>query len=68
MKLGDFRKQTRDLADGVTISIAEVDQAAAMNITSIDIVDDASIKDKKAEGQEAIDLDGGKQQTIVLRY
>ena len=68
MKLGDFRKQTKDLADSVTISIAEVDQAAAMNVTSFDIVDDATIKDKKAEGQEAIDLDGGKQQTIVLRY
>lgn len=68
MKLGDFRKHTKDLPDSVTISIAEVDQAAAMNVTSVDIVDDASIKDKKADGQEAIDLDGGKQQTIVLRY
>ena len=68
MKLGDFRKQTKDLADSVTISIAEVDQAAAMNVTSVDIVDDAAVKDKKAEGQEAIDLGGGKQQTIVLRY
>ena len=68
MKLGNFRKQTKDLPDGVTISIAEVDQAAAMNVTSVDIVDGATIKDKKAEGQEAIDLDGGKQQAIVLRY
>ncbi len=68
MKLGDFRKHTKDLPDGVIISIAEVDQAAAMNVTSVDIVDDAAIKDKKADGQEAIDLDGGKQQTIVLRY
>ena len=39
-----------------------------MNVTSVDIVDDAAVKDKKAEGQEAIDLGGGKQQTIVLRY
>ena len=68
MKLGDFRKHTKDLPDNVTISIAELDQAAAMNVTSVDIVDDAAIKDKKADGQEAIDLDGGKQQTIVLRY
>ncbi len=68
MKLGDFRKHTKDLPDNVVISIAEVDQAAAMNVTSVDIVDDAAIKDKKADGQEAIDLDGGKQQTIVLRY
>ncbi len=68
MKLGDFRKHTKDLSDSVIISIAEVDQAAAMNVTSVDIVEDATIKDKKADGQEAIDLDGGKQQTIVLRY
>ena len=53
MKLGDFRKHTKDLPD---------------NVTSVDIVDDAAIKDKKADGQEAIDLEGGKQQTIVLRY
>ena len=50
------------------VSIAEVDQAAAMNITAVDIVEDASVHDKKADGQEAIDLDGGKQKTIVLRY
>ena len=68
MKLGDFRKHTKDLPDSVVMSIAEVDQAAAMNVTSVDIVDDAVVKEKKAEGQEAIDLDGGKQQTIVLRY
>ena len=68
MKLGDFRKQTKDLGDNVVISIAEVDQAAAMNITAIDIVEDAAVNDKKAEGQEAIDLDGGKQTTIVMRY
>lgn len=68
MKLGDFRKQTKDLPDSVTLSIAEVDQAAAMNVTAVEIVDDAAIKDKKADGQEAIDLDGGKQQAIVLRY
>ncbi len=68
MKLGDFRKQTKDLADAVVISIAEVDQAAAMNVTAVEIVEDASVHGHKAEGQEAIDLDGGKQTTIVLRY
>lgn len=68
MKLGEFRKLTKDVPDNVTLSIAEVDQAAAMNVTSVEVVDDAAVKDKKADGQEAIDLDGGKQQAVVLRY
>ena len=68
MKLGDFRKQTKDLGDDVILSIAEVDEAAAMNIRDIEIVDDAAVQDRKAEGKEAIDLDGGRQKTIVLRY
>ncbi len=68
MKLGDFRKQTRDLGDDVILSIAEVDEAAAMNIREIEIVEDAAVQNRKAEGKEAIDLDGGRQTTIVLRY
>ncbi len=68
MKLGDFRKQTKDLGDNVILSIAEVDEAAAMNVKEIEVVEDASVHDRKAEGKEAIDLDGGKQTTLVLRY
>ncbi len=68
MKLGDFRKATKDLGDDVILSIAEVDEAAAMNIREVEIVDEASVLDRKAEGQEAIDLDGGKQKAVVLRY
>ena len=68
MKLGDFRKQPKDLKDDVIRSIAEVDEAAAMNIKEIEIVEEAAVHDRKAEGKEAIDLDGGRQKTIVLRY
>ena len=68
MKLGDFRKQTKDLGDDVILSIAEVDELAAMNIVEIEIIDDAEVRDRKAEGKEAIELDGGKQKAIVLRY
>ena len=68
MKLGDFRKQTKDLDDSVILAIAEVDEAAAMNIRDVEVVEDASVRDRKAEGKEAIDLDGGKQKAVVLRY
>jgi uncharacterized small protein (DUF1192 family) len=68
MKLGDFRKQTKDLGDDVVLSIAEVDEVAAMNIREIEIVEGAEVRDRKAEGREAIELDGGKQKAIVLRY
>lgn len=68
MKLGDFRKQTKDLADDVVLAIAEVDEAAAMNVKEVEVVEDSAVRDRKAEGKEAIDLDGGKQTTLVLRY
>ena len=68
MKLGDFRKQTKDLADDVLLSIAEIDEVAAMNVTAVDIVEDANVRDRKAEGQEAVDLGGGKQKAVVLRF
>ena len=68
MKLGDFRKTTKDLDDEVVLAIAEVDEAAAMNIRDVEIIDDAAVRDRKAEGKEAIDLDGGKQKAVVLRY
>ena len=68
MKLGDFRKRTKDLDDSVILSVAEVDEAAAMNIREIEVVEDATVQDRRAEGKEAIDLDGGKQTTVVLRY
>ena len=68
MKLGDFRKQTKDLGDEVVLAIAEVDEAAAMNIMSVEIVDDASLRHRPEEGKEAIDLDGGKQKAVVLRF
>ena len=68
MKLGDFRKKTKDLGDDVILSVAEVDEAASLNITDVEIVAEAAVKTEKAEGAEAIDLDGGKQTTVVLRY
>ena len=68
MKLGDFRKQTKDLGDDVILAIAEVDEVAAMNVTTVDVIDDANVRDRKAEGQEAVDLSGGSQKAIVLRF
>ncbi len=68
MKLGDFRQKTKDLGDEVILAIAEVDEAAAMHVTTVEIVDGAKVTDSKAEAQEAVDLTGGKQKAVVLRF
>ncbi len=68
MKLGDFRRKTKDLDDDTILSIAEVDEVAAMHVTTVEIVDDAKVTDTKAEAHEAVDLAGGKQKTVVLRF
>jgi hypothetical protein len=68
MNLGEFRKQTKDLNDNVLISVAEIDEAAAMNVSAVDVVSGAKVRDQKAEAQEAIDLEGGTQEAIVIRF
>ncbi len=68
MNLGDFRKQTKDLDDQVILTVAEVDEVASINITAIEVVDDAKVQNRKADGHEAVDLGPGSQKAIVLRF
>ena len=68
MNLGEFRKQTKDLNDNVLISVAEIDEVAAMNVSTVDIVSGAKVRDRKAEAQEAIDLEGGNEEAVVIRF
>ncbi len=68
MKLGDFRKHTKDLDDSVILAVAEQDEMGAMNIAEIEVVKDAKVRDRKATGQEAVDLGEGNQQAVVLRF
>lgn len=68
MKLGDFRKHTKDLDDNVVLAVAEQDEMGAMNIADVEIVEDAKVRDRKATGHEAVDLGEGKQQAIILRF
>ena len=68
MTLGEFRKHTKDLDDQVILTVAEVDEAASINITAVEVVDDAKVHNRKADGQEAVDLGPGSQKAIVLRF
>ncbi len=68
MNLGEFRKQTKDLDDKVVLTVAEVDEAASINITAIEVVTDAKILNKEADGHEAVEFGAGSQKAIVLRY
>ena len=68
MKLGEFRKHTKDLDDNVVLAVAETDEMGAMNIAEVEIVEDAKIRDSKASGHEAVDLGEGKQKAVVLRF
>ena len=68
MNLGEFRKRTKDLDDQVVITVAEVDEVASINITAVDVVDDAKVVNPKADGQEAVEIGSGSQKAVVLRY
>ena len=68
MTLGEFRTQTKDLDDQVVLTVAEVDEVASINITAVEIVADAKVLNRKADGQEAVEIGSGSQKAVVLRF
>ncbi|MCA0008537.1 MULTISPECIES: hypothetical protein [unclassified Mesorhizobium] len=45
-----------------------MDEAFGMNPTAVEIVDDAQIGSRKSDGTEAIQLGGGRDKVIVIRW
>ena len=68
MTLGEFRKHTKDLDDQVVVTVAEVDEVASINITAVEIVSDAKVLNREADGHEAVEFGAGSQKAVVLRY
>jgi hypothetical protein len=67
MTLGDFLERVKGLPPDATLCTAELDEAYAFNIAAVEIVEDARVESRTAEGKEAIELANGETMAIVLR-
>ncbi|WIJ24264.1 sugar phosphorylase [Devosia sp. RR2S18] len=68
MKLRDLLARVKDLPPDTLVCVAEVDEAFAANVAEIEHVDSAKAERSQADGKEAINLDGGSEKVLVIRW
>jgi hypothetical protein len=68
MKLREFLEQVKDLPPETLLCVAEVDEAFAMNVASVEHLSDAKTQSQQADGTEAVELANGKESVLVLRW
>lgn len=68
MRLRDFLDQVRDLPPDTLLCVAEVDEAFAMNVASVEHLDTATTRHREADGTEAVNLTGGSDKVLVIRW
>ena len=68
MTLGEFRKQTKDLADDTVVALAEVDEVAGFNVSAVETTSEAKVIDAGATGSESVEFAGGRRAAVILRY
>jgi hypothetical protein len=68
MTLRELLEEVKDLPPETLVCAAEVDEAFGMNLAEVEIVDDARIGSRKPDGAEAIQLDGGTDKVVVIRW
>jgi hypothetical protein len=68
MTLRELLKQVEDLPPDTLVCTAEIDEAFGVNPATVEIVDDARIGSRKPDGTEAVQLDGGTDKVVVIRW
>lgn len=68
MRLSDFLGRVKDLPANTLITVAEVDEAYAANIASVEIIETAKAESGTADGTEAVDLMSGNEKAVVIRW
>jgi hypothetical protein len=66
--LRDFLKQVENLPPDTLLCVAEVDEAFAAHVAEVEIIEDAKLQNRKAEGTEAVELGNGNQRVVVVRW
>jgi hypothetical protein len=68
MRVRELLQQLKDAPGDALICIAEVDEAFASNIASVETVENARLDGRAEEGTEAVELGQGKEKAVVLRW
>lgn len=66
--LKDFLDRVRDLPDDTPLCVAEVDEAFAAHVAALDVVTEARTGRSDADPTEAIELGGGNDRVVVIRW
>jgi len=68
VKVREFLEQLKDLPPETRICVAELDEAFAANIAEIDVIENARIQSRQADGHEAVELGNGGETVVVIRW
>ncbi len=68
MTLAELFEQVKDLPPETPVCVAEVDEAAGANVDGVEIVRSAALQSDAADGAEAVELGGGEDTVVVLRW
>ena len=68
MKLSELLAKVKDLPPDTLVCVAEVDEAFAIHIDSVEVIDSARAQSQKADGTEAVELANGKERAVVIRW
>jgi hypothetical protein len=66
--LRELMERVKDLPPETVVCTAEVDEAFAVNIADVEVVDQAKLGSRKADGTESIDLNNGNERVVVIRW
>ncbi|MER9326684.1 sugar phosphorylase [Mesorhizobium sp. M0152] len=68
MMLRELMKQVENLPPETLVCTAEVDEVFGVNPAGVEVVNNARIGSRKSDGTEAVQLDGGSDKVIVIRW
>jgi len=68
MTLRELMAKAEGLPPETMVCTAEIDEAFAINIAELEIVEDANVAGRKPDGKEAIELGNGSQRVLVIRW
>ncbi len=68
MRLDQFLDQLKDLPPDTRVCVAEIDEAFAINIASVEIIDNAHVTSDEPSGQETVELGAGDDRVVVIRW
>jgi len=68
MTLQDFMDRVKDLSPEMPLCVAEVDEASAMNVAALEVVRDAKLQSGEADGMETVELGGGQETVLLVRW